>query len=274
MNLLFLGDLMGRPGRTAVIEALPGLRERLKLDFVVVNTDNAASGFGLTGRIADELFAAGADCLTIGDHGFDQKGMLTHIEGEPRILRPLNYGKGAPGAGARVFEATRGRKVLVAHALGRVFMPQYYEDPFSVLEAAVRKHPLGSVDAAIIDIHAEATSEKMAIGHYFDGRASLVVGTHTHVPTGDAMILNRGTAYLSDAGMCGGYDSVIGMDKAEPLRRFITGMRGPRFSPAEGGVTICGVFVRTEARTGRAVHVSPLRTGGRLAPIMPEPDAA
>lgn len=271
MNLLFLGDVVGRSGRDAVIAALPGLRESLKLDFVAVNAENAASGFGLTPKIADDLFSAGADCVTLGDHAFDQKEMLAHIAGEPRILRPINFAKGAPGLGARLFEAPRGRRVLVAVALGRVFMSRPYDDPFSALEGELRKYALGAgADAVILEIHAEATSEKMAVGCYFDGRASLVVGTHTHVPTADSMILPKGTAYQSDAGMCGDYDGVIGMEKTEPLRRFITGMPGGRFCPGEGPATVSGVFVRT-GPDGRAMAISPLRLGGRLSEIRPEP---
>ncbi|MEO0623942.1 MAG: TIGR00282 family metallophosphoesterase [Pseudomonadota bacterium] len=265
MRVLFLGDVVGRSGRTAVIEALPGLRERLRLDFVVVNAENAASGYGLTGSIAEELLAAGADVITLGDHAFDQKDMLSFIEREPRILRPLNIAKTAPGRGAAVFEATRGRRVLVAVALGRVFMNRPFDDPFSALDGALRTHPLkGVCDAAVVEIHAEATSEKMGIGHWCDGRASLVVGTHTHVPTADAMIFNRGTAYQTDAGMCGDYDSVIGMDKEEPLKRFVTGMGAGRFEPALGEATLSGVLVETDDRTGLARTVSPFREGGRL----------
>ncbi|MEM7268571.1 MAG: TIGR00282 family metallophosphoesterase [Pseudomonadota bacterium] len=265
MKLLFLGDIVGRSGRNAVIETLPKLREQLKLDFVVINAENAAAGFGLTPGIADELFAAGADCLTLGDHAFDQKEMIGHVDKDNRILRPLNIANPAPGIGARVFEATRGRKVLVMAALGRVFMRQPFDDPFSALEGALKKHG-GTADAVMIDFHAEATSEKMAIGHYFDGKASLVVGTHTHVPTGDAQILPKGTAYMTDAGMCGDYDSVIGMDKGEPLRRFITGMPGSRFEPAGGEATVSGVLVETDGATGRATSVEALRVGGRLKP--------
>ena len=267
MKLLYLGDIVGRSGRLAVIERLPALRESLALDFVVVNAENSAAGFGCTPRIADELFAAGADCITLGDHAFDQKEMLQHIDKEPRIVRPLNFAKTAPGQGARLFDAPRGKKVLVAQALGRVFMNRPFDDPFSAFETAVRKHPLGAgADAVILDIHAEATSEKVAIGHYFDGRASLVVGTHTHVPTADTMILDKGTAYQTDAGMCGDYGGVIGMDKGEPLRRFITGMQAGRFTPGEGEASLSGVFVETDDRTGRAVKAAPFRSGGRLSP--------
>ena len=273
MRLLFLGDLVGRAGRAAVIEALPRLRTEWKLDFAVVNAENSASGFGMTPKIADELFAAGADVVTLGDHAFDQKEMLSHIEGVPRILRPLNFAPGAPGRGHGVFPATRGRRVFVAVALGRVFMNRPFDDPFSALDAAMKMAPLGgpggAVQAAIVEIHAEATSEKMGIGHWCDGRASLVVGSHTHVPTADAMILRKGTAYQSDAGMCGDYDSVIGMDKAEPLKRFVTGMGTERFQPALGAVTICGTLVETDDVTGLARSVTPIRLGGHLAQSAP-----
>ncbi len=269
MRILFLGDVVGRSGRSAVAAALPELRARLRLDAIIVNAENAASGFGLNAQIAGELLEAGADLLTLGDHAFDQKDMLAHIGTEPRILRPLNYARGAPGRGHAVIEVTRGRRVLVAVALGRVFMNRPFDDPFSALDAVLRAHPLApgaGVDAAVVEIHAEATSEKMATGHWCDGRASLVVGTHTHVPTADAVILARGTAYQSDAGMCGDYDSVIGMEKTEPMKRFITGMGAGRFEPAMGEATLAGVLVETDDRTGLARAITPFREGGRLGP--------
>jgi len=270
MRLLFLGDVMGRSGRAAVTERLPGLRAQWGLDFVVVNGENASQGAGLTGDHAKELLAAGADCLTLGDHAFDQKDMLSFIEGEPRVIRPLNFSKVAPGKGFRIFEATQGRRVLVTQALGQVFMKRPFDDPFSAVDAVLRAHPLGGMaSAVIVDMHCEATSEKMAMGHWCDGRASLVVGTHTHVPTADAQVLPGGTAYLTDAGMCGDYNSVIGMDKAEPMRRFITGMPKARFEPAEGPATLSGVYVETDDRTGLATRVVPVRIGGRLAEARP-----
>ena len=221
---------------------------------------------GLTAAHAQALLASGADCLTLGDHAFDQRDMLTFIDTEPRIVRPLNFSRDAPGRGHRIIVDARGRKVLVTQALGQVFMSRPYDDPFSALDAVLRAHPAGGmVQASIVDIHAEATSEKMGIGHFCDGRASLVVGTHTHVPTADAQILNRGTAYQSDAGMCGDYDSVIGMEKDEPLRRFLTGLRRDRFTPAQGDVTLAGVLVETEDRTGLATAIRPIRDGGRLS---------
>ncbi len=261
---------MGRAGRAAISERLPGLRAAWGLDFVVVNGENASQGAGLTAEHARVILQAGADCVTLGDHAFDQKDMLQFIENEPRILRPLNFSKVAPGKGARVFEATQGRKVLVAQVLGQVFMKRPFDDPFSAVEGVLKTHRLGAaVQAAILDVHAEATSEKMALGHWCDGQASLVVGTHTHVPTADAMILPGGTAYLTDAGMCGDYNSVIGMEKMEPLRRFITGMSGGRFEPASGEATLSGVYVETDDRTGRATRVVKVRVGGRLQESVP-----
>lgn len=265
MKLLFLGDVVGRGGRRAITDVLPRLRADWGLDFVVVNGENATGGMGLSGDHARAIFEAGADCVTLGDHSFDQKDMLQAIEAEPRIIRPLNFAKNAPGRGARVFSDARGRKVLVAQALGQVFMKRPFDDPFSALDAALRAHVLGgAVQAAIVDIHCEATSEKMGVGHFCDGRASLVVGTHTHVPTADAQILPGGTAYLSDAGMCGDYNSVIGMEKEEPLRRFITGMPKGRFVPAMADVTLSGVYVETDDRNGRATRIEMVRQGGRL----------
>jgi 2',3'-cyclic-nucleotide 2'-phosphodiesterase len=265
MRLLFLGDVVGRSGRAAVTERLPRLRTDWRLDFVVVNAENATSGAGLSAAHARAILEAGADVITLGDHAFDQNEMLQFVEAEPRILRPLNYAKAAPGAGARVFTAAGGRKVLVAQVLGQVFMKRPFDDPFSAVDTVLRAHPRGGmVQASIVDIHCEATSEKMAMGHWCDGRASVVVGTHTHVPTADATILTGGTAYQTDAGMCGDYNSVIGMEKDEPMRRFITGMGKGRFQAAEGEATLSGLYVETDDRTGRATRVAMVREGGRL----------
>ncbi|WP_439155682.1 TIGR00282 family metallophosphoesterase [Yoonia sp.] len=270
MRILFLGDVMGRAGRAAVTAHLSQLRQDWRLDFVVVNGENATSGMGLSTDHAKLLLDAGADVVTLGDHAFDQKDMLGFIEKEPRIIRPLNYSKAAPGAGARVFTAPGGRKVLVAQVLGQVFMKRPFDDPFSALDATLRQYPMGGqVQASLIDVHCEATSEKMAMGHFCDGRASIVVGTHTHIPTADAMILPGGTAYLSDAGMCGDYNSVIGMEKTEPLRRFITGMPKARFTPATESATLSGLYVETDDRTGKATRVEMIRQGGRLAQAGP-----
>lgn len=270
MRILFLGDVMGRTGRAGVADRLPSLKTAWRLDFVVVNGENATSGAGLSPEHARALLGAGADVITLGDHAFDQKDMLSFIENEHRIIRPLNYAKGAPGRGFRVYEATQGRKVLVTQALGQVFMKRPFDDPFSAVETVLKAHPLGGmVQASLVDIHCEATSEKMAMGHWCDGRASIVVGTHTHVATADAMILQGGTAYQTDAGMCGDYNSVIGMDKAEPMRRFITGMQRDRFTPAEGEATLAGLYVETDDRTGKATRVAMVRQGGLLAGSAP-----
>jgi metallophosphoesterase (TIGR00282 family) len=270
MRLLFLGDVMGRSGRAAIAERLPGLRREWALDFVVVNGENATGGMGLSAAHAALLLEAGADCVTLGDHAFDQRDMLGFIEEEPRVIRPLNYARTAPGRGARFFDAPGGRRVFVAQVLGQAFMKRPFDDPFSAIEAALRPATLGgTAQAVIVEVHAEATSEKMAMGHWCDGRASLVVGTHTHVPTADTQILARGTAYQTDAGMCGDYDSVIGMDKLEPLTRFVTGMSKGRFVPAEGAATLSGVLVETDDASGRALSAAPVRLGGRLAQAGP-----
>ena len=220
MKILFIGDVVGRAGRDVVTGRLPGLRDELGLDFVVLNGENAAAGFGITAKICAEFYAAGADVITTGNHVWDQREIITYIDSDPRLLRPLNYPKGTPGRGAGVFEAKRGRKVLVVHVMCRLFMPTL-DDPFAAVEAALAQHRLGgTVAACVVDIHGEATSEKMALGHVVDGRASLAVGSHTHVPTADAQILPGGTAYHTDAGMCGDYDSVIGMEKSLAVARF------------------------------------------------------
>ena len=261
---------MGRAGRRAISENLQRIRGEWKLDFIIVNGENATGGMGLSGAHAKVLLEAGADCLTLGDHAFDQKDMLSFIANEPRIIRPLNFSKNAPGKGARLFTAQNGKKVLVAQALGQVFMKRPFDDPFSAIDPVLKTHPLGGLaQAVIVDMHCEATSEKMAMGHWCDGRASLVVGTHTHVPTADAMILPGGTAYLSDAGMCGDYQSVIGMEKTEPMRRFLTGMPKDRFTPANGEATLSGVYIETDDRTGRATRVQPIRQGGKLQASAP-----
>ena len=270
MRLLFLGDVMGRAGRRAIEDKLPGLRQDWKLDFVVVNGENATNGAGLSEAHAKLIFEAGADVVTLGDHAFDQKEMLSYCERETRIIRPLNFAKDAPGRGVRVFEDHRGRRVLVAQILGNVFMKRAFEDPFGYIDRALKPFNLGgAVQAALVDVHCEATSEKMAMGHFLDGRASIVVGTHTHVPTGDAMILPGGTAYLTDAGMCGDYHSVIGMEKAEPLRRFVTGMAKGRFNPANEEATLSGLYVETDDATGKAVRIEMVREGGKLQQSAP-----
>ncbi len=269
MHILFLGDLVGRTGRSAVIEQLPEIVETNQLDFVIVNGENAASGFGITEAILQDVLDAGADVVTTGNHVWDQRETLVYIERQDRLLRPVNYPHGTPGRGAHLYTARNGAQVLVANVMGRVFMDAM-DDPFAAIGKVVDDCPLGQVaDAIIVDMHAEATSEKQAMGHFLDGRVSLVVGTHTHVPTADHQILEQGTAYLSDAGMCGAYDSVLGMDKDEPVNRFQRKIPTSRFTPASGIASICGVAIETDDATGLATRIAPVRIGGRLEPVLP-----
>ena len=269
MNILFLGDIIGKPGRDVVYAELPRLRDALKLDLVIANGENAAHGFGLTRAIAEEFFGIGIDVISTGNHWADQKEILTYMEGEDRVIRPVNYPKGTPGRGATLVTTASGASVLVVNVMGRVFMDAL-DDPFAAVDAQLNACPLGiSADAIIVDIHAEATSEKMAMGHFCDGRASLIVGTHQHIPTADAQILPGGTAFQADAGACADYDSVIGMDKAEPLQRFTRKLSSQRYSPATGPATLCGVFVQTGAK-GLASRIDPVRVGGRLKQSIPE----
>ena len=276
MRFAFFGDVVGRAGRDGLAEHLPGLRRRLGLDFVIANAENAAAGFGITESTARDLFDAGCDCLTLGNHAWDQREALTYIVRENRLIRPLNYPSlsEAPGRGAQLFQTHAGHRILVINLLGRIHMDSL-DDPFSAVDRELEACPLGMVaDAVVVDLHAEITSEKMAMGHFCDGRASLVVGTHTHVPTADAQILPGGTAFQTDAGACADYDSVIGNQKEEPLRRFTGRIPSGRFKPAEGPATVCGVFVETDPASGLARRVAPIRVGGRLAQTVPDIEAA
>jgi hypothetical protein len=268
MRFLLCGDLVGRVGREIVINEMPRLRAELELDFVVANGENAAHGFGITDKICRELYEAGVDVVTLGNHAWDKREILGYIGGDPRLVRPINFPLGTPGSGVWAGALPDGRKVAVINAMARLFMDPL-DDPFAAVDAALKGHPLGEYEAVIVDFHGEASSEKMAMGHFCDGRASLVVGTHSHVPTADAQILPGGTAYLTDAGMCGDYDSVIGMKKEAAIARFVTKLPGERLQVAEGAATLCAVFVETDAGTGRATRVAPLRIGGRLQPHWP-----
>lgn len=269
MRFLFLGDVVGRSGRDAIGERLPGIIAEYGFDFVVVNGENASHGRGLTEAHFNGIRDAGADVVTLGDHAFDQRETISFIERETTLVRPINMPAGTPGRGAMFVEGRNGHRVLVINALGRVFLPPI-DDPFRAIEAAVAACPLGEqADAIIVDFHTEATSEIQAMGFYLDGKVSLVVGTHTHIPTSDQRILRGGTALMADAGMCGDFDSVIGVDIEEPIHRFLTGMQGGRFTPAEGEATLCGVAVETDPRTGLARQVLPVRIGGTLAQAPP-----
>lgn len=268
MRLAVFGDIVGRSGRSALVEALPGLRRSLGLDFVVVNAENAAGGFGVTQRIVEELIEAGADAVTTGNHAFDQRDEIDVYNAEARLLRPLNFPKANPGRGSGLYPSRSGAMVLVLHAQGQIGMHPC-DDPFAAVDAALAGVELGrEADAIIVDFHAEATSEKQALGCYLDGRVSLVAGTHTHTPTADHRVLPGGAAYITDLGMCGDYDSVIGMEKSEPLNRFLTKMSAGRFTPAAGEATLCGVIVDVGAG-GLATRIEPMRIGGALAQARP-----
>jgi 2',3'-cyclic-nucleotide 2'-phosphodiesterase len=269
MRILFIGDIVGRSGRAVLLERLPALVRDWKLDFVAVNGENAAGGFGITEAIYQDFIDAGADVITGGNHSWDQKEALVFIERAPKLIRPINYPAGTPGRGVALIEAKNGAQVLIVNAMGRIFMDPL-DDPFASVERELAACPLKqAADAVIVDVHAEATSEKQAMGHFCDGRASLVVGTHTHVPTADHQILPRGTAFVSDVGMTGDYDSIIGMDKDEPLIRFLRRIPGARFEPALGEATLCALAVETDDATGFARRVAAVRLGGRLEQTQP-----
>ncbi len=269
MRILFIGDIVGRSGRAIVHERLPGLIADWKLDLVVINGENAAGGFGITEVIYNEFIDAGADAVTLGNHSWDQREALVFIERAPRLVRPVNYPKGTPGRGAALVDCKNGKRALVINAMGRVYMDAM-DDPFAGVEREIAACPLGdAADAIVVDMHCEATSEKQAMGYFCDGRASLVVGTHTHVPTSDHRILSGGTAFQSDAGMTGDFDSVIGMVKDEPLSRFLRKLPGAKFEAAGGPATMCGVAVETDDKTGLAKKVGAVRIGGLLEEARP-----
>jgi len=264
VRILFIGDILGRSGRAVVLERLPGLIRDWKLDFVVVNAENAAGGFGITEAIYQDLTGAGADAITLGNHAWDQKEALVFIERAPRLIRPVNYPKGTPGRGAALLDARNGAHVLVVNALGRIFMDPL-DDPFAALEREIAACPLKTAaDAIIVDIHAEASSE-----FFLDGKVSLVVGTHTHVPTADHQVLGGGTGFMTDVGMTGDYDSCIGMAKEEPLSRFLRRIPGAKFEPAMGPATLCALALETDDATGLARRVAAVRLGGRLEQARP-----
>jgi metallophosphoesterase (TIGR00282 family) len=264
MKILFLGDVVGRGGRDAVCAYVPRARKEHALDFVVINGENAAAGFGITPAIAGDFFKAGADVITTGNHVWDQQEIVPYIAGEKRLLRPQNYPPGTPGTGLHLCTNARGQSLLVIHVQGQLFMHELLSCPFAACDEVLKSYPLaGKANAILVDMHAETTSEKMALGAYLDGRVSCVIGSHTHVPTNDAHILPGGTAYQTDAGMCGDYDSVIGMEKSTPVRRF-TGKvtKGLKLTPATGPATVCGAIVETDDKTGLAKGIEVVKVGG------------
>ncbi len=269
MRILFIGDVVGSSGRDAIARYLPRTIADWTIDLAVVNGENSAGGFGITEAIYNDFLDAGADAVTLGNHSWNQKEALVFIERAPRLIRPINYMPGTPGRGAALIETRTGKQALVINALGRLYM-EPVDDPFALIDRELATCPLREVaDAIVVDFHCEATSEKQGAGWFCDGRASLVVGTHTHIPTSDHQILPGGTAYMTDAGMTGDYNSIIGMKKDEPMRRFTTGIPSARFEPATGEPTLSGIAVETDDATGLAVRVAPVRIGGRLEPAVP-----
>ena len=264
MKIFFLGDIVGKSGRVAVIDNLKNIIKEKKIDFVIVNGENAADqGVGITEDISNDLFKCGVDVITTGNHVWDQKETITHIEKETRLLRPENLSNNSPGKGFGIYQSKNGFKVGVLNLMGNVFMKKC-DDVFEVATMFKNKYKLQEdFDFLVVDFHGEITSEKMAMGHFFDGKATLVVGTHTHVPTYDARILNSGTAYQTDAGMCGDYNSVIGMDKNNSINRFMKKESKKHF-PAEGEASLCGVIVDAINDNGLANKIEHFIFGGQL----------
>jgi hypothetical protein len=269
MKILAMGDVVGKAGRRLLLEKLPYLKKKLALDFIVVNGENAAHGFGISEKMVKAFLNAGVDVVTLGNHTWDQKEIIKFIDAEPRLVRPMNYPLLTPGKGYYVATLADGRRVAVLQLLGNLFF-EGVDNAFTAVQKWLEKNHLGKdVDAILLDFHAEATSEKMAMGHICDGLVSLVFGTHTHIPTADAMILPKGTGYISDLGMCGDYNSVIGMQAGEAVRRFVTGIKTEHLEPAEKSGTICGVYVETDDKSGLAVKIEQVIIGATLANRMP-----
>lgn len=266
MRLAFFGDVVGKSGREAVIEYIKNNKAQKGFDFVIVNGENSAHGFGITQNICDQLFFVGVDVITLGNHTFDQKDDLQLFEREKRLIRPLNYPKGTPGKGFVIVEMPFSkRKVMVVNLIGRLFL-EANDDPFFVMNSLLNDYKLGvNVDAIFVDFHAEATAEKVALARYLDGRISGLVGTHTHVPTADLQVLPKGTGYLSDCGMCGDYDSCIGMHDEAPILRFTSKVHAyARMFPAQKEATVCGVVMDLDDKTGLCLNVQTIRVGGFL----------
>lgn len=272
MRILFVGDVFGRSGRDALKEHLPKLKEQLSPDVIIINVDNAASGRGVNKDIAKEIFGYGADCLTGGDHIWDQREMVCVVENNTNIIRPFNLPKGTPGKGVWRKTLLDGSEIVVLHICGRLFMNKTFDNPFLAADEALKSLPpcQGTSRSIFVDFHAEATSEKMAMGHYLDGRVAAVVGTHTHVPTADAQILPKGTALQSDAGMCGDYNSIIGANPEQPIHNFLQKVPQERMVPTVGEATLCGTLIETNNKTGLAKNIAPIRIGGRLRQEIPD----
>ena len=253
MRLLFIGDIVGRPGRDLVRTGLAAIVAHYEVDFVIANGENAAAGFGITRDIAEQLFSYGIDVMTSGNHIWDKKEVLDYLPREPRLLRPANFPAGAPGAGAYLATATNGVKVGVVNVMGRVFLASI-DDPFTTAAREVARLKLEGAQLLFVDVHAEVTSEKVAMGWYLDGTATAVVGTHTHVQTADERVLPKGTAYLTDVGMTGPHDGVIGVEKAPVIAKFLSGLPA-RFETASGDPRLNGVVITADPATGLATGI-------------------
>lgn len=265
MKILFCGDIVGRSGRKAIANYVPKLKSELNLDLVIANVDNASGGFGINKNTCDELSALGVNIMTGGDHVWDKPETVSFIAHQKNLLRPLNFPKNTPGNGAIVFTTPGQKKILVIHLLGQVFIKNNLNCPFETAEELLKNYQLGkNVDAIIVDIHAEATSEKMALAKFLDGRVSAVIGSHTHIPTNDFHIMHKGTAYQTDAGMCGDYNSVIGMQEIVPIKSFLTKRRVGKMEPATGEATFCAVLIETDSATGLAKKIEAIKLGGVL----------
>ena len=270
MNILFLGDVMGKSGRQVLKNQLPQLKRDLQIDTVIVNGENAAGGFGITPKICEEFYELGVNVITTGNHVWDQKEIIPYISKDNYILRPHNFPHSVPGKGFVIYKDAMDRKVLVINVMARLFMDPL-NDPIETIYNILDNYKIGeNVSAIIIDVHGEASSEKMAIGHTFDGIVSFIIGTHTHIPTLDAQILEKGTAFQSDAGMCGDYDSVIGGEKEGWVARFKHKMPTGRINVSSGEATLCGVFVCINDTDGMAVHIEPIIKGPHLINRYPE----
>lgn len=264
MKLLFCGDVIGKAGRRIVFEMVPKLRQKLGLDMVIVNAENATHGFGLSPSHYEAFLKHGADVITLGNHSFDKPEIFSVLETKNNIVRPLNFPENTIGQGWCIFTTATGVRVAIVQLIGRVYMKSA-EDPFNMMETWLQKHVKGvDYDVLFVDFHAEATAEKCAMGHFLDGRASMVVGTHTHIPTADYRLLPQGTAYMTDVGMCGDYDSVIGMVTAGALARFYSPEHKGRLQPAENNRTFCAVYAEFNEMTGMPVRILPVRIGAFL----------
>ena len=264
MKLLFLGDVYGEPGRDVIARYLPDLKKSQSIDFVVINGENTTHGSGITPEHANAFFYLGVDCITTGNHAWGKREIIPFMEKDKRVLRPANFPKGTPGTGAQEYVMADGRKILVVNIMGRLFMDPL-DCPFQVMDTILKPYNLGkNVHAIFVDIHTETTSEKTAMGNYLDGRISGIVGTHTHVPTADHRILPHGTAYQTDGGMCGNFDSIIGTNKEHAIQRFTKKLVLERKHPAQGEATMCGCIISIDDHTGLANGIKPIRMGGVL----------